>query len=76
MIQLDIVFGAPVRYIQSMAEEIKRLFTVNEACTYLSISRMSLYRMMGRKEIATVKIGNRTLFDKRDLDEFIEKAKK
>ncbi|OQB72535.1 MAG: Helix-turn-helix domain protein [Deltaproteobacteria bacterium ADurb.Bin135] len=76
MIQLDIVFGAPVRYIQSMAEEIKRLFTVNEACTYLSISRMSLYRMMERKEIAPVKIGNRTLFDKRDLDEFIEKAKK
>jgi hypothetical protein len=31
--------------------------------------------MMERKEIAPVKIGNRTLFDKRDLDEFIEKAK-
>ena len=76
MIQLDIVFGAPVRYIQSMAEEIKRLFTVKEACTYLGISRMSLYRMMERKEISPVKIGNRTLFDKRDLDEFIEKAKK
>jgi len=58
-----------------MAEE-KRLFTVHEACTYLSISRMSLYRMMERKEISPVKIGNRTLFDKRDLDEFIEKAKK
>jgi len=26
--------------------------------------------MMERKEIAPVKIGNRTLFDKRDLDEF------
>jgi len=76
MIQLDIVFGAPVRYIQSMAEEIKRLFTVNEACTYLSISRMSLYRMMERKEIAPVKIGNRTLFDRKDLDELIERAKK
>jgi excisionase family DNA binding protein len=59
-----------------MAEELKRLFTVSAACTYLSISRMSLYRMMERKEIAPIKIGNRTLFDRKDLDEFIEKAKK
>jgi len=32
--------------------------------------------MMERKEITPVKIGNRTLFDKKDLDEFIEKSKK
>mgnify|MGYP000899334590 FL=1 len=59
-----------------MAEEVKRLFTVSQACTYLSISRMSLYRMMERKEIAPVKIGGRTLFDRKDLDELIERAKK
>lgn len=59
-----------------MAEEVKRLLTVSQACTYLSISRMSLYRMIERKEIAPVKIGGRTLFDKKDLDELIERAKK
>ena len=62
--------------LHSMADEVKRLFTVKDACTYLSISRMSLYRMMERKEIAPIKIGNRTLFDRKDLDDFIERAKK
>jgi len=70
-----LMFGYAILQIV-MTEETKRLFTVNEACIYLSISRMSLYRMMERKEITPVKIGNRTLFDKRDLDEFIEKSKK
>jgi len=32
--------------------------------------------MMERKEIAPVKIGGRTLFDRKDLDELIERAKK
>ena len=59
-----------------MAEEIKRLFTVKEAWTYLGISRMSLYRMMERKEISPVKIGGRILFDRKDMDDFIDKAKK
>jgi excisionase family DNA binding protein len=60
--------------LSAMTEE-KRLFTVNEACVYLSVSRMSLYRMIQHKEIAPVSIGGRTLFDRKDLDELIEKAK-
>ncbi len=68
----------PFRYskLPLMPEEItKRLFTVNQACTYLSISRMSLYRLIRNGEIIPVNIGGRTLFDRKDLDELIEKAK-
>jgi excisionase family DNA binding protein len=59
-----------------MAEEIgPRLLTVKQACTYLNISHTTLYRMIERREIVPVIIGGRTLFDRKDLDELIEKAK-
>jgi len=59
-----------------MAEEISgRLLTVNEACRYLHLSRTTLYNMIERKEISPVSLGGRTLFDRKDLDDLIEKAK-
>jgi excisionase family DNA binding protein len=59
-----------------MVEETpKRLLTVAKTCNYLSISRTTLYRMIEQKEIAPVIIGGRTLFDRKDLDDLIEKAK-
>lgn len=59
-----------------MAEEITgRLLTVNEACRYLHLSRTTLYNMIERKEISPVSLGGRTLFDRKDLDDLIEKAK-
>jgi len=36
---------------------------------------MSLYRLIGGKEIKPVELAGRTLFDKTDLDELIRKAK-
>ena len=56
-------------------ESAKRLLTVKQACAYLSISHTTLYRMIAGKEIAPVLIGGRTLFDRKDLDDLIEKAK-
>ena len=53
----------------------RRLLSVKEACYYLHLSRATLYHMIKRKEIAPVSIGGRTLFDRKDLDEMIEKAK-
>jgi excisionase family DNA binding protein len=53
----------------------KRLFTVNDACTYLSISRMSLYRLIQQKKLSPLTISGRTLFDRNDLDELIERSK-
>jgi len=53
----------------------RRLFTVNDACTYLSISRMSLYRLIKQEKISPLMISGRTLFDRKDLDELIETSK-
>jgi excisionase family DNA binding protein len=58
-----------------MEKAQKRLFTVNEACSYLAISRMSLYRLIRREEILPVSLAGRTLIDKEDLDRLIEKSK-
>ena len=53
----------------------RRLLSVKEAGHYLHLSRATLYHMIERKEIIPVNIGGRTLFDRKDLDELIEKAK-
>jgi excisionase family DNA binding protein len=53
----------------------RRLFSVNEACHYLHLSRATLYHLIERKEIVPVNIGGRTLFDRKDLDELIERSK-
>jgi excisionase family DNA binding protein len=58
-----------------MANEEKRLLTVPEACAYLSISRMSLYRLFRNKEIIPVTLVGRTLVDRADLDQLVERAK-
>ena len=56
-------------------EEASRLLTVKETCLYLRISPPTLYRMIDRHELAPVKIGKRTLFDREDLDKYIDAAK-
>jgi excisionase family DNA binding protein len=56
-------------------EQTSRLLTVKETCTYLRISPPTLYRMIERRELVPVKIGKRTLFDRSDLDRFIDAAK-
>ncbi len=56
-------------------EGTSRLLTVRETCSYLRISPPTLYRMLERRELTPVKIGKRTLFDKSDLDKYIDAAK-
>jgi excisionase family DNA binding protein len=56
-------------------EETSRLLTVKETCSYLRISPPTLYRMIERRELIPVMIGKRTLFDRSDLDKFIDAAK-
>ncbi len=55
--------------------EESRLLTVKETCKYLRISAPTLYRMLERHELTPVKIGKHTLFDKKDLDRYIDAAK-
>jgi excisionase family DNA binding protein len=61
-----------------MAEDTeRRMLTVAQACQYLNLSRTTLYRMIKDKEVSPVPLTpGRTLFDRKDLDELIEKAKK
>lgn len=56
-------------------EETSRLLTVKETCKYLRISAPTLYRMLERHELTPVKIGKHTLFDRKDLDKYIDAAK-
>jgi len=53
----------------------KRLFTIKEASEYLGISVNALYCRVCRKQIPFVKIGKLLRFDKKDIDNWIEKQK-
>ena len=54
----------------------RRLLSVDEAATYLSLSKRELYNMLQRGALPVVKQGKRTMIDIRDLDTWIEHAKK
>lgn len=57
-----------------MADE-KRLLTVREAAEFLGTTSATLYGRVWRREIPFVKIGRSVRFDRRDLDELIERGK-
>jgi excisionase family DNA binding protein len=46
------------------------LLSVMQAAEYLNISRAHLYELLKRGELARIKLGRRTLFERRDLDAF------
>lgn len=51
----------------------KRLLSIREAAEYLAISQDLLYRMAAGKEIPSVRIRGRVLFDIKRLDRLIER---
>jgi excisionase family DNA binding protein len=51
------------------------LMSVNDTLNYLKISRPTLYVLINKGKIGTVKIGKRTLFDPEDVKKFIERQK-
>ncbi|MCU1336356.1 MAG: Helix-turn-helix domain [Bryobacterales bacterium] len=53
----------------------RRLLSVKEAATYLSLSERELYNMMANHQLRAVRHGRRTMFDIRDLDTWIERNK-
>lgn len=58
----------------------KRLVSIEEAATYLGLEPRSLYNRCAPASenpfpVRTIKIGRRRLFDKADLDTFIESLK-
>jgi excisionase family DNA binding protein len=48
------------------------LLTVGEACQQLRISRWSLYRLIQRRQLKTIKIGNRRLIAVAAVNHLIE----
>jgi len=53
----------------------RRLFSVEEAAVYLSLSKRELYNMLASGELPGVVHGRRRMLDVRDLDTWIEKNK-
>lgn len=51
------------------------LMTVKDVLDHLKIGRTSLYDLLKKGKIRTVKIGKRTLFDPADVKKFIEGQK-
>jgi len=48
------------------------LFTRNEACRYLAVSRNTLLRFVARREVPVVRLCRRLHFRRADLERFIE----
>ena len=51
------------------------LLTLEEAAYYLKTSKSSLYRWTGERSISFIKCGGKLLFEKGDLDNFLQSKK-
>jgi excisionase family DNA binding protein len=49
--------------------------TISEASAYLKLSKPSLYSYTSRKKIPHIKLSGKVLFDKNDLDNWINSKK-
>lgn len=52
-----------------------RLISIKAAAAYLSCTIWAVRTLVWNREVASLKIGNRILFDRKDLDAFIESQK-
>jgi excisionase family DNA binding protein len=52
-----------------------RLLTIRAAAAYLSASVWAIRTLAWSQAVPYVKIGNRILFDRADLDAYVERAK-
>lgn len=51
------------------------LLTLREAHEKLRVSPMTLYRLMARGELATIKIGRRTFVETEELRRFVDRRR-
>ena len=52
-----------------------RLLSIKQASSYLNCTIWATRSLAWNRDVASLKIGNRILFDRTDLDAFIEKQK-
>ncbi len=53
-----------------------RLLNVEGSAKYLGVQKSTIYAWAARKKIPSVKIGRRLLFDRKDLDDIIDRQKR
>lgn len=54
----------------------RRLMSYRDAASYLGISERGMKQLAAEGKVRKVQIGSRVLFDRSDVDEYVEKAKK
>jgi len=63
------------RIIKAADQAQKRYYDYDEASAYMRISRSSLERLVYLEEITHIKGGSRVVFDRADLDSYLESRK-
>lgn len=54
----------------------RRLLSVEEAAIYLGVRKSTMYVWAWKRQIPSVKMGRRLLFDRLDLDQLISGSKR
>ncbi len=57
------------------SEDKRRCFGRTETAAYLSVSKRYIDRLAATKALRSFKLGRRLMFDKADIDAFVEKLK-
>ena len=52
--------------------EVPSILNINEASTYMKLSTSYLYKLVQRKHIPHIRAGYKILFNKTDLDKWLE----
>jgi len=53
----------------------KRYLSMNDASEYLSLSKITLHRLIQAGGIPSYKVGKKRLFDKQELDKWMQSKK-
>lgn len=53
-------------------QEDKLTYSINEAAALLGVGRTTVYELIRQEQLLTVKIGQRRLITRLDLDAFVE----
>jgi excisionase family DNA binding protein len=56
-----------------MSPQEKPLLTIGDACQFLGLSRSTVYRLVADGELRLIKVYNRSLIARRDLDGYVER---
>ena len=56
-----------------MSPQEKPLLTIGDACQFPGLSRSTVYRLVADGELRLIKVYNRSLIARRDLDSYVER---